>query len=256
MSALGHYLELEGIPTVSISLIREHSAAINPPRALWVPFMLGRPFGVPNDAAFQRKVLLAALDLLQRDAGPVLEDFPDDAPYVDQGDVPEALSCPVTFPRKRSDGTPGERLADEIAQLHAWHDVAARHHGRTTLGITGLSPDEIGKFLASWLGDHPQATFREGIASAAALKLATDELKAFYYEAKSVQPGRHSATEIQNWFWMETAAGEVFIALRDRAAQSADPTMKGLGTLSLVPRAVLAIMQAQAARPPAASTGV
>ena len=256
MSALGHYLEQEGIPTVSISLIREHTAAISPPRALWVPFMLGRPLGVPNNAAFQRKVLLAALGLLQRDAGPVLEDFPDDAPYVDQGDAPENLNCPVSFPRKRSDGTPGERLADEIAQLHAWHDVAVKHHGRTTLGLTGLSPVELGQFLASWLGDHPQAPFREGIASAAALKLATDELKTFYYESKSVQPGRHSPTEIQNWFWMETAAGEVFLALRDRAAQSADPTMKGLGTLSLVPRAVQAIMQAQGAQPPVVAAGV
>lgn len=256
MSALGHYLESEGIPTVSISLIREHTAAISPPRALWVPFVLGRPLGVPNDAAFQRRVLLAALGLLEREAGPVLEDFPDDAPYVDLGDVPEALNCPVSFPRKRSDGTPGERLADEIVQLRAWHDVAARHRGRTTLGLTGLSPEDLGKFLATWLGDYPQATFRKGFGSAAALKLATDELKAFYYEAKSVQPGRHSPTEIQNWFWMETAAGEVFIALRDRAAQSDDPTMKGLGTLSLVPRAVQAIMKAQGTRPPADAIGV
>ena len=81
MSALGYFLEQEGIATVSISLIREHTAAMNPPRALWVPFMLGRPLGVPNDAAFQRKVALSALQLLERDSGPVLEDFPDDAPY-------------------------------------------------------------------------------------------------------------------------------------------------------------------------------
>ena len=245
MSALGYYLENEGIPTVSVSLIREHTVALNPPRALWVPFMLGRPFGVPNDAAFQRKVLLAALRLLERDSGPVLEDFPDDAPYTDLGEEPAALNCPVSFPRKRSDGAPGERLADEISQLRAWHDVAARHRGRTALGLTGLSPEGIGDFLASWLTDSPQVTFLEGIASAAALKLATDELKAFYYEAKAVQPGRHSPVDIQNWFWMETAAGEVFLALRDRAAQSEDPTMKGLGTLSLVPRAVQAELKAR-----------
>ena len=61
MSALGHYLEEEGIATTQISLIREHTEAMKPPRALWVPFVLGRPFGVPNDAAFQRRVVLAAL---------------------------------------------------------------------------------------------------------------------------------------------------------------------------------------------------
>ena len=57
MGALGHYIEREGIPTAQISLIREQTAAIKPPRALWVPFMLGRPFGAPNDPDFQRRVL-------------------------------------------------------------------------------------------------------------------------------------------------------------------------------------------------------
>ena len=245
MSALGYTLEQEGIPTVSISLIREHTAALNPPRALWVPFMLGRPFGVPNDAAFQRKVALSALRLLERDAGPVLEDFPEDAPYEDLGDVPEALNCPVSFPRKKSDGSLGERLADEIAQLQAWHEVAVQHRGRTTLGMTGLTPRALGEFVGSWLTDMPQPLYCEGMTPGGALKLATDELKTFYYEAKSVQPGRHSSDSVLHWFWMETAAGEAYVALRDKAAQSADPSMKGLATLSLVPRAVVPLLAAR-----------
>jgi hypothetical protein len=238
VSALGHYLEEEGIPTTQISLVREHTAALKPPRALWVSFPLGRPFGVPNDAAFQRKVVLAALRLLERDAGPVLEDFSEDAPYSDLGEAPEGLTCPVSFPRLTSDGTLAERLADEISQLQAWHELAVRHRGRTTLGLTGLAPEQIGTFIGSWLTENPTLTFKPEIAPAAALKLATDELKAFYYEAKSVQPGRHSVTEIQNWFWTETAAGKTFLELRNMAAGSPDPTMKGLATLSLVPRAV------------------
>ena len=36
---------------------------MRPPRTLWVPFPLGRPFGVPDNPAFQRKVLVAALAL-------------------------------------------------------------------------------------------------------------------------------------------------------------------------------------------------
>ncbi len=123
--------------------------------------------------------------------------------------------------------------------------MAVKHHGRTTLGLTGLSPGQLGEFLAAWLTDQPQPTFREGLASAPALKLACDELKTFYYEAKSVQPGRRTPAEVQNWFWMETAAGEAFLALRDKAAQSGDPTMQGLATLSLVPRAVAAALKAR-----------
>jgi len=59
VSALGHYLEEEGIATVAIALIRPQAENTKPPRALWVPFELGRPFGPPSDAAFQKRVLLA-----------------------------------------------------------------------------------------------------------------------------------------------------------------------------------------------------
>lgn len=218
--------------------------AINPPRALWVPFMLGRPFGVPNDAPFQRSVLQSALHLLRRDSGPVLEDFPEEAPYNDLGEIPDALSCPVSFPRMRSEGTLEERLSDEIAQLQVWHGVAVRRNGRTTLGVTGLSPAELGEFLVSWLSVTPKAPFRNDVTAAGALKLAADELKTYYYEAKGAQPGRRSPSDIQDWFWTETAAGKLFIGLRDMAAGSPDASMKGLATLSLVPRTVLAKLNA------------
>ena len=88
----------------------------------------------------------------------------------------------------------------------------------------------------------PLPLYREGMTPGGALKLATDELKTFYYEAKSVQPGRHTSDDVLHWFWMETAAGEVYVALRDLAALSADPSVKGLATLGLVPRAVVPLL--------------
>jgi hypothetical protein len=92
------------VPTTQISLVREHTAKITPPRALWVPFELGRPLGVPGDAAFQTRVLRAALQLLEAASGPVLVDFPDDAPAV--ADAPTPLVCPVSF------ASPPEGLSD------------------------------------------------------------------------------------------------------------------------------------------------
>jgi hypothetical protein len=64
VSALGHYLEEEGLATVAIALIRPQAEHTRPPRALWVPFELGRPIGPPGDAAFQKRVILAALGML------------------------------------------------------------------------------------------------------------------------------------------------------------------------------------------------
>ena len=42
---------------------------------------MGRPFGPPSDPAFQKRVILAALRLLESERGPVvIEDFADDDP--------------------------------------------------------------------------------------------------------------------------------------------------------------------------------
>ena len=61
MSALAHYFEEEGLATTAIALVRHHAERIRPPRALWVPFELGRPLGAPDEPDFQKRVLRAAL---------------------------------------------------------------------------------------------------------------------------------------------------------------------------------------------------
>ena len=94
MGAVSHFLEDEGIATTGISLVRVNTERMELPRFLWVPFELGRPFGAPHEPDFQRRVLRAALGLLERRDGPVvLEDFPDDAPVVDD-DEADGWSCP------------------------------------------------------------------------------------------------------------------------------------------------------------------
>ena len=65
-----------------------------------------------------------------------------------------------------------------------------------------------------------------------------------------MQPGRRSSADIQNWFWMETAAGRVFVRLRDMAVASTDPSLKTLRVhkASLVPRAIDHALQAARTR--------
>lgn len=200
--------------------------------------MLGRPFGVPNNAAFQREVLLAALLLFEREPGPVLVDFPHDAPQQQLTPPPQDLACPVSFPRLRATGALNELLTDEVAQLQAWHDVALRHRGRTTLGVTGLLPSQLADYLARWLLQQPPSAFRSDLTPGDALKQACDELRAFYLEAKSVQPGTHTAASVQDWLWQETALGRAIVRIRDIAASSSEPTAKAVAVTSLVPRAV------------------
>src|ERR1700756_2307232 len=74
-------LEDRGIPSVALGSVRAQMEKTRPPRGLWTSAQLGRPVGEPEDKAFQRRVVLAALQLLERTDGPViLEDFPEDPP--------------------------------------------------------------------------------------------------------------------------------------------------------------------------------
>lgn len=68
-------IEYVGITTVSISLLREITEKIKPPRALFVPFALGYPLGEPNNPELQTRVMHAAFALLGRNDVPVLESF-------------------------------------------------------------------------------------------------------------------------------------------------------------------------------------
>ena len=77
VSLVAAEMERRGIATVVIQLLREVAEAVRPPRALCVPFAFGYPFGAPDDAPRQHRVLEAALGLLGGAAGPpVLRDLP------------------------------------------------------------------------------------------------------------------------------------------------------------------------------------
>ena len=68
-------IEYAGICTVSISLLREITEKVQPPRALFVPAPLGYPLGEPDNPELQTRILLSASSLLTRTDRPVLETF-------------------------------------------------------------------------------------------------------------------------------------------------------------------------------------
>jgi hypothetical protein len=63
-------IEASGIPTVSISLIPALTRAVGVPRLAGLAYPLSRPLGRPGDAAGQRSVLAATLDLFESAKGP------------------------------------------------------------------------------------------------------------------------------------------------------------------------------------------
>lgn len=58
-------MEREGIATVSVSIVREITAELRPPRAVFVPWPLGHPFGRAGNIEQQRAVLYDMIGLLE-----------------------------------------------------------------------------------------------------------------------------------------------------------------------------------------------
>ncbi len=238
MGGLSHYIEEEGIATTQISLVREHTQKIRPPRALWVPFDLGRPLGPPDHPEFQKKVLLAALRLLEEPGGPaILKEFGEDEPPCPAGTGP--LACPVSFSReeKADPKSLEERFRQEVAGLATWYRAAREKHGKTMADTAGLGIEEAVEFLLVFaqgrLPENPRPGFDLGLV----LKAVGEDIKAYYFEAVTAQPGgTRYHRELRAWFWRETAAAEVFKKIKGFCDASDDKTLKLMGGFCLVPR--------------------
>lgn len=221
--------------------MREHTVIIKPPRALWVPFELGRPLGAPNHPPFQTLVLRHALQLLEAPGGPVLADFPHDAPTLP--DAPDTLVCPVNFAPPVRDLSQTEALCvalqQEIAQLRTWYDLAVSRRGRTTLGVSGFLPEELGTFIGGFLDSAVPPNPRQDVPLATLFRYAVEDLKAYYWEAVTAQPGQHTASShtLADWFWRETTAARVLFAIQEAAKRSNVPGLQVVTTGFLIPRA-------------------
>jgi hypothetical protein len=225
VSALGHYLEEEGIATVAIALIRPQAENTRPPRALWVPFELGRPIGPPSDAAFQRRVILAALGMLVEGGGPVrIIDFPDDDPR-ETLDADWRLPIPpVTIPSDLS--ALAEAIEAELRALAPAYAASCTARRRSTVGLLGLPPAECGAYVAAWLRGEQSVSPIADMSPPLALRFAIDDLKAFALEA-ALTPGRKpSSQQLGDWLWNDTALGAGLQVLRRVGLASDDERLK------------------------------
>ena len=58
------------MPTVSVTVAQDVTEAVKVPRAIFLPWPMGHHFGVPFHKELQRRVVLAALDLLENAGEP------------------------------------------------------------------------------------------------------------------------------------------------------------------------------------------
>ncbi|HYP35730.1 MAG TPA: hypothetical protein VEQ62_05275 [Stellaceae bacterium] len=231
MSALGHYLEEEGLATVAISLIRPQTENTKPPRALWVPFELGRPFGPPSAAAFQKRVVLAALRMLEGAEGPIIiKDFPVDDPRATQ----DPTWRPPFTPAAVSDSL-AARLEAEILRLQGAHERWVAQHRRTTVGLSGLPIGDCARYVADWLRGKTPPSPREGFSAPLILRFAVDDVKAYCLEAAAAGAATPSSRQLGDWFWNESATGSAIHVLREVLQASDDDRLKLIVANFMVP---------------------
>jgi hypothetical protein len=223
VSALAHFFEDEGLSTVVIALVREHAQVMKPPRALWVPYELGRPFGEPKNAELQRHILKTALSLLDStDATPILYDLEDERPRstIDESWIPpQSLNTDLVL-----------NEATDILPL--WEQVC-KQQARTTVGVSGMSPQLAVEFIDLYFDPEPIAN-PKGMARVSRARFAIDDIKAFYLEAALVNGGQPSSGQLYDWFWKTTLAGIMIRNFQQLAVSSNDKNLNLIAG-SLVP---------------------
>lgn len=208
------------------------------PRFLWVPFELGRPFGAPGAPAFQRRVLRAALGLLERRDGPViLEDFPEDAPKVESPQAGAIWACPISFQpgAGKEEGLTGETAA-EIERLAPWHERYVEERGREAPPVSGLSRQQVVRGLGHLAEGVLEPDVDSNLPLQEWVRLGCDDLRTWYMEAAQAQPGRASSAELSDWFWCQTALARLIAAAAMQMAASGDEGRRIFGLRVMVPR--------------------
>jgi hypothetical protein len=220
---LARVFEEAGLTTLTIAMVREHAATVQPPRALFVPFPFGYALGKPNDPSLQHRVIGAAFNLLQPEQGPVLENFPEE-------EVPVALVQASAV--QQVTGEAERDPADEVTTLRAFYERWVEEHGgRTAVGLSGVPQRRwrgVIRFLEAFSrGEDADLHERPaGVPGPQFIRYCVDDLKAFYYEARMTQRPNVAEAELHRWFWGETAVGQLIRAVAQRMATSDDPALK------------------------------
>lgn len=232
---LANYFESRGFTTVLVGFVREHIEVVEPPRALWLDFPMGRPMGKPNDPGYQMKVIRAAFALLEKSSGPVLVDFPDVIPVVD-GRMGYAL--PVELVVAKKDIGDIDLLVTEIEAemegLRVSYEAAVAARQRTTVGASELSVCEFVPFIAEFVkGNKPQSP-RKGLPPVPLLKLVVEDLAAYYTEARTHRDKIDDIELLGKWFWEETKSGVLLIWLEAVSLESDDKVLAQIVEMSLI----------------------
>ena len=215
MCVLSHVLETAGLATVALISTRSVAERMHPPRALYCQFPLGRPLGVPGDAAFQRDVMTRAFALLDEPSGPVLADHPT---VIEADETPMVCALPPRF------DPDAPAAVDEARGLRNAYDRSVAARGRTSVGKV-LGPDGVPAAVEALIRVADGTDWTEaGLPGGDPISTVHD-IRTYYEEAAlelvdGPVPGGRAA---EAWFFEATEAGAVVMAARRAMKASGAP---------------------------------
>jgi len=201
-----------------------HLEKIRPPRALWVPFELGRPCGAPSESEFQRRVLLQALQMVETSDKPTLEQFSTDDPrsFPNQDWQPPQLDS-------------AKNISEETTALKSHYQRYCVRQSRTSVGVAKTPVADLATLFDRVFEDKKFSELREDLSPRLMYRLALDDLKAYYIEAALASEYQPCSKQVYDWLWEETLLGTRMKEMRKRLMTSDDVKHNDLGTKFIVP---------------------
>ena len=220
---LARVIESAGLTTLVIGFVRPDLETVKPPRALWIPFPFGFALGKPDDPTYQHNVLRAAFAMLDASEGPVLVDLnanEDEFPTLQQATAITAKPAP-SLPDP----------ANEITALRGYYEQwVEAHSGRTGVGLSRIPQRRfrgIIRMLQTYVrGERIESQeIPQDTQLPQFLRWCSDDLKAYYYEARMQQRPHDTDEQIQEWFWGETGTGQLLRDVRAYMLSQNDPNL-------------------------------
>ena len=232
------YFERQNIATVVVGQTYPHLEKIQPPRALWVPFEMGRPLGgYSANGEWQRKVLLQALALLEREGPVVLAEFEgeDPAAVADENWQPPALNGVADA----QSAATSEAFLKEVTALQPLWQSSVDKLGNTRTGLSQLSVEEAAGFLQRFADEVPLNNPDDTMSDILRMRFCADDIRSYYIEAALSGDTHPSSKQIGDWFWNSTQAGKLLNRIRQQNLEHEQPRRQHVCSKFMVPGARL-----------------
>jgi len=135
-------------------------------------------------------------------------------------------------PNQRGRTPPQNARAGEVQELRTWFHMGTERTSRTTFGVSQLGIEQLGGMLVELSDSSIPDSWVDGVDLGGAVRLPVEDIKAFYQEAATAQPGSAyaSSTELADWFFHETEAGKQVLKAREvcRASDIGDLRYKSM----------------------------